>query len=1047
MPTLYSGNYRGQTLAMVWAICEAPVVGVSHAYRDGDYAQLFHLVAEEGWYEVITGSVAPTCSFAPYASGPGQTFVGTVQFRSNMFGTPEGKIPNVEFVVIGALSHPADVLVDILLSGSSLTAVQIETGSYRAYCDAMGFTRVDRGIDDATTAADLVDELLRDTDSTIVWSNGRLRVIPNGTFATGSYVPPTSSVSIDQDELLWIDGEDPVTVVRVPDDEVFNEYPISIQNGDANGSTDTYSLPDAGHQAIHGQLRAPTVTSGWIKRPAHALTLSGLMAQRSITRRNRYRFRLGPRWAALEPGDLVGLSEPTFGLVDRTVRITSIEEDEDGSLKFEAMEWPHVAAVDVTPQPHDGFDDGLVRLYAPLVVENVSVTASAALSTGTVALGSASVAHASASQAFTTASWALATGTVALSSATVAFNTASIALTSASRAQATASNALATGSAALTSASLAFTTASWALGTGTVALNSASQAHATASQAFTSASAALSGLAGKVSTDLGNLPPGTITGIHVASGTLSGTHVAAATIQGTHISGSTITGENIVAGTISGTHVAFSTLTGQHVQAASISGSDIAAATISGSNIAAGTILGTHISGATITGGHIQAGTISGTHIAAATISGTDIAAGTISGSHVAVGTLTGDHIRAGTVSGTEIAAGTLTASHLAANIIRTSNYLEATGTLYPAGTTGAYAKSGSMIFNNSSTPMRIAAGGAYVGQWLLDEVAVRSVNAIDFDPTKAASFYRGESRAAPVIYDATNGDRLTVYQRGGLWDGTVLHNQATWDFVLQPKSGSDGFDGLRYLEVTVYNSAPNNMGTVYVPIPDRKYQNATLTSADNAIRVTYTFHKHTDGNQYVYSAAPNNWNGYLRVKLHNVYGYSPTRDFQSTNTAGGAMTAGLYSLGGSTGSGGGGDSSGDPIGCPVPETPVRLWDGRLKPAGQVEVGDLLWSFSEERGAYDAFPVVFTGRGELDLYRLDTEDGRSLRVSVGHRFMTPSGWRLVQDLKPGERVLGQPDGVVADVGPDGRGETCRITVRDAHTYLTEGLLSHNATKL
>ncbi|GAO01967.1 phage tail protein [Anaeromyxobacter sp. PSR-1] len=1054
VPTLYSGNYRGQTLAMVWAICEAPVAGIVNAYRDGDLVQLFHLVGQGGWYEVITGSAAPTCSFVTYGSGPGPTFAGTAQFRSNMFGTPEGKVPRIEFGVIGMLSHPADVLVDLVASGSGIPASAVETGSYRAYCDAMGFTHVDRGIDDATNVADLIDELMRDTDSTIVWSNGGLRVIPNGTFATGSYTPPTASVTLDADELLRTEGEDPVTVERVPEDEVFNEFPISIQNNDANGSTDTYSLPDAGHQAAHGQRRAPTITSAWIKNPRQVMTLSGLMAQRSITRRNRYRFRVGPRWSALEPGDLLGLTEPMLGLNDRTVRITSIEEEDDGGLRIEAIEWPHVASVDVTPQAHDGYDDGLVRLYAPLVVENVSVTASDALSTGTIALGSASAAQATASQAFTTASaafttasWALGTGTVALNSATVAFNTASIALTSASRAQATASNALAMGSAALTTASLAFTTASWALSTGTVALGSASQAQATASQAFSSASAALSGLAGKVSTDLGNLPPGTITGIHVGSGTLSGTHIAAATIQGAHISGSTITGGNIVAGTISGTHVAFSTLTGQHIQAASISGSDIAAGTISGTNIAAGTILGTHISGSTITGGHIQAGTISGTHIAAATISGTDIAAATISGSHVAFGTLTGDHVRAGTISGTEIAAGTLTASHLAANIIRTSNYLEATGTLYPAGTTGPYAKSGSMMFNNSSTPMRIAAGGAYVGQWLLDEVAVRSVNAVDFDLAKSASFYRGESRAAPVIYDATNGDRLTVYQRGGLWDGTVLHNQATWDFVLQPKSASDGFDGLRYLEVTVYNSAPNNMGTVYVPVPDRKYQNALLTSADNSIKVTYTFHKHTDGNQYVYSAAPNNWNGYLRVKLHNVYGYSPTRDFQSTNTAGGALTAGAYALGGSTGSGGGGDTSPDPIGCPVPETPVQLWDKSWKLARDVQVGDLLWSFSEERQEYGCFPVVYVGRGELDLYRLTTEDGRSLRVSVGHRFMTPSGWALVQDMRPGAEILGQPGGVVASVAPDGRGETCRLTVRDAHTYLTDGLLSHNATKL
>ncbi|WP_237757811.1 phage tail protein [Anaeromyxobacter sp. PSR-1] len=1675
VPTLYSGNYKGQTLAMVWAICEAPVAGIINAYRDGDLLQLFHLVGEGGWYEVISGSTAPTCSFVTYGSGPGPTFAGTAQFRSNMFGTPEGKIPRIEFGVIGTLSHPADVLVDLVVSGSSIPASAVQTGSYRAYCDAMGFTHVDRAINESTSVDKLIDELMRDTDSTIVWSNGGLKVIPNGTFATGSYTPPTKSLTIDQNELIVTEGEDPVTVIRIPEDEVFNEFPISIENNDANGSAGTYSLPDAGHQATYGQRRAPTTTSSWIKNPKQVMTLSGLMAQRSITRRNKYRFRVGPRWDALEPGDLVGLTEPMFGLSDQTVRIRSIEEEDDGILSIEAIEWPHVASVDVTPQTHDGYDDGLIRLYAPLVVENVSVTASAASASAAVAQTSATLAYNTANSAFTTASWAMNSASIAQASATLAFQSASAAQTSASRAftsasaaqsaasasQATASLAFTSASNAQLSASRAQTTASWAFTSASAAQTAASAAQATASLAFSSASAAQAaasasqasaslaiqnaftaqasasdafaqadaafassswtkdyvqsrgmnliangtsllgtnynfsgftftgaqanggvgsfytdtlstekrndevlpvepsktyelrfsamvetaatasrafaggvffdidklqcyawtcghfpasnttlaaplkpgdttvtltdgsgwtndasqynrgliiwgyknsfgykypdftysryawtfgagalygttgvngnvitlsypipasmgnpdtpdgawpigtpvsqGRAGNTSgykyfaasnvtvpsvwtayrgtvggTDLsGNsvsnmFPPGSaymkllfllnrdtagvasrtylaniwlselaasnladgtlsatkivsasitqdrisanaigaqqiianavtagkinadaitsreivagsISGSRIVAATIQGTHLSASTIQGSHIkaqtisgshiafstlvgdhiqagtisgseiaantitgqniaantitanniSGSTITGDRIKANTISGSNIAFGTLTGDNIKAGTISGSEIAANTISGTNIAANTITGQNISGSTIQGTHIQAQTISGTHlafgtltgehiqagtiqaqhlliapkslnldpsfetgltgwagflrrlpssnaavpvgcpkpyasefsardnistmvfpvqpgetykasgwvnragtggtarlgivgyavgadgqdvsgwvwpgqngigeaatyaagwqyvtgtytvpaniaglrfgpwadrvayvgqswytdfniervadatlivsgaikaqhIAAQTIQGTHLQAQTISGTHVAVGTLTGDHIRAGSISGTEIAAGTITASHLAADTIKTSNYQEAYGVIYPAGTNGYYAVSGSKMFIGSTTPMRIAPGGAYIGKWLLDEVAVRSVNAIDFDTTKGASFYRGESRGSPVLYDATNGDRLAIYQRGGLWDGGVLHNQATWDFVLWPRSSSDGFDGLRYLEVTVYNSAPNNMGTVFIPIPDRKYQTASFVSVENATKVTYTYHKHTDSNQYVYSAAPNNWNGYLRVKLHNVYGYSPTRDFQSTNTAGGLMTAGAYSLGGSTGSGGGGDSSSDPIGCPVPETPVQLWDKTWKLAGDVQVGDLLWSFSEERGCYDYFPVVYVSRGELDLYRLTTEDGRSLRVSVGHQFMTPSGWALVQDMRPGDEILGQPGGVVASVEPDGRGETCRITVRDAHTYLTDGLLSHNATKL
>ena len=42
--------------------------------------------------------------------------------------------------------------------------------------------------------------------------------------------------------------------------------------------------------------------------------------------------------------------------------------------------------------------------------------------------------------------------------------------------------------------------------------------------------------------------------------------------------------------------------------------------------------------------------------------------------------------------------------------------------------------------------------------------------------------------------------------------------------------------------------------------------------------------------------------------------------------------------------------------------------------------------------------------GVKPVYKLETEEGYSVRTTADHRFMTPSGWVELQDLKPGDRV-------------------------------------------
>ena len=56
----------------------------------------------------------------------------------------------------------------------------------------------------------------------------------------------------------------------------------------------------------------------------------------------RYKFKLGIRYALLEPMDIVLISDRTLGLDSAAVRIIQIEEDGNGELTMTAEEIPGV---------------------------------------------------------------------------------------------------------------------------------------------------------------------------------------------------------------------------------------------------------------------------------------------------------------------------------------------------------------------------------------------------------------------------------------------------------------------------------------------------------------------------------------------------------------------------------------------------------------------------------------------------------------------------------------------------------------------------------
>jgi len=293
----------------------------------------------------------------------------TAHLRAKDLAMPDGNgFPNISAEVKGFCvnapngldAHPADVLLHLLTnvsSGLGLSASQIEVdhgpdglsaSSYRTYCTAMGFY-VSRAITSQEETGKMVQQLLDATNSRAIWSNGKLKVIPLGDTATGSfgYIPATNATILSASEfIVGSPGDDPITVQRTAQSDVFNVWPVEFNQRHASGT----SIPvyeTANVEAVVTDprnaatiRRAPPTRLDWITNATHAWAISYLLGVRSLYVRNTYRFTLGPRWTLLEPGDLVSLTEPVMGLSGTMARIVSIEEREDGSLDLQSEEWP-----------------------------------------------------------------------------------------------------------------------------------------------------------------------------------------------------------------------------------------------------------------------------------------------------------------------------------------------------------------------------------------------------------------------------------------------------------------------------------------------------------------------------------------------------------------------------------------------------------------------------------------------------------------------------------------------------------------------------------
>jgi len=338
-----SGGKKGSnqqfSVNVAFGLCQGPV-----SFTDGIAAPL-RIWANGG---VATGLAA--VGLNGYAGNDGQaadpvfassdTNTPVVAYSGTAYvtGTPlqlgaSPALPNLSFEIYGIMAgtagpnfpydaRPDDIVTDLLTNpryGAGFPAINLDTSGSLAdwglYCQAAQLA-MSLLLDKQQPAARWLEEIALLTGSAVVWSGNTLKIIPYGDqplSANGASWSPNLAWQYslgDGDFLRWSeDGgagvTDPVLLTRSDAAQATNWLSLEYMDA-ANGyNPQIVAAFDQGLIDQYGLRSEPPVQAHEFTNPASAAIAAQLLLQRRAYIRNSYKFKLGWRYALLEPMDMM----------------------------------------------------------------------------------------------------------------------------------------------------------------------------------------------------------------------------------------------------------------------------------------------------------------------------------------------------------------------------------------------------------------------------------------------------------------------------------------------------------------------------------------------------------------------------------------------------------------------------------------------------------------------------------------------------------------------------------------------------------------------
>jgi len=162
----------------------------------------------------------------------------------------------------------------------------------------------------------------------------------------------------------------------------------------------------------------------------------------------------------------------------------------------------------------------------------------------------------------------------------------------------------------------------------------------------------------------------------------------------------------------------------------------------------------------------------------------------------------------------------------------------------------------------------------------------------------------------------------------------------------------------------------------------------------------------------------------------------TPSIAFQNVSEQFGAPSTGIYRLPFIT-----------YTACVDPDTNILVQNNNTIKAKDLKVGDYIYTIHESKKTWGNYRVTYAQIvDEQNKLEIILNDLSSIRVSDGHRFlMSNDDWKEARELLVDEIIKGiNSDKTIVSISKIEQGSVVKIEVEDAHTYVSNELISHNA---
>ncbi len=262
-------------------------------------------------------------------------------------------------------ANPADVIEDFITNlryGAAPSLNMADLSEFRTYCAATNLL-ISPALTEQREAFEIINEIVEAVNCAVVPSPDGLKIRSYGDSAvTGNGVTFTPNLEpvyhLTDDDFL---GEDqPVRVRRSRDTDAYNHCQIEYVNRFNQYNTETVEAKDQANIEMFGLRTQDPVKFDFFCEPKIARHAVQLLLQRKLYVRNEYEFELGWKYCRLEPMDIVTITDESLGLNQFLVRITRVEEDEEGVLSITAEELAvgSRSAVEYDLQSSNGYQGG-----------------------------------------------------------------------------------------------------------------------------------------------------------------------------------------------------------------------------------------------------------------------------------------------------------------------------------------------------------------------------------------------------------------------------------------------------------------------------------------------------------------------------------------------------------------------------------------------------------------------------------------------------------------------------------------------------------------